>query len=193
MAVQSPTGKSCFVYLVEARTRKNAKPGTKPRYSVLQVYPAGTEFPNLQALAKKAALKKFPNGIPKGLKSPFKTGEELRNDETGKLPDGIEPTDICIEFWRYEKDGQPPVVGPDKAPIAPGRPYSGCQGQVLANASAYSNEGNKGVSFHLEAYRFIADGEPCGGSAPCDPEAEFSDIEGVETATAAAPDVDDLW
>jgi len=194
MSVKSPIGRVAYPYLASARRRK---PTDKARYSVCLVFPEGTDFSGLKELAKTAALKKFPNGIPKGLKSPFRSGED-REREDGTYPEGFSATDTYIDFWRYEDDGAPPVVGPNRQPILPGSVYAGCTGLVLANASAYSVDGNKGVSFHLEAFQFAADGERIGGSEPVNPETDFDELPGSAPAAAGAAaagpqSVDDLW
>ena len=181
MATQSPIGRIAYPFIASPRARKDTD---KPRYSVCLVFPEGTDFTEIRALCRAAAEKKFPQGIPKGIKSPLRSGEERRRDD-GTLPEGFLATDIYIDFWRYAEQGEVECLGPDKNTILASDIYSGCFGRVLCNASAYSVDGNKGVSLHLEAFQFAKDGERVGGDGPVDAKAGFGDLP-VTAAPVAA-------
>jgi len=183
-AVLSPIGRAAYPNVAKARARK---PTDKPRFSITLVYPAGTDLTKLKQLAKEVALKKFPGGIPAKLRSPFRPGEDKRRDD-GTMPEGFQPDDIFIEFWRYEEHGNAKYVDANRNEMLASDIYAGMTGRVAAKASAYDVDGNKGVSMHLEAFQKHEDGEPI-GSAPVDTNAIFDDL---ETADVAATSVDDL-
>lgn len=186
-AVLSPIGRVAYPNMAKARQRK---PTDKPRWSITLVYPAGTDLNELKLIAQAAALKKFPGGIPADLRSPFRPGAHKRRED-GSLPAGFKEDDIFVEFWRYEEHGRAPCVDNVRKPdgefaaLLPSDIYAGMTGRVLAKASGYSVDGNKGVSMHVEAFQKAHDGEPI-GAAPVNPHTAFDDIEGATAAPAVA-------
>lgn len=185
MSIKSPIGRVAYPNIAVARKRNE---NAKPRYSVTLVYPEGTDLSDLKAIARKAAEKKFQNGIPDDLRSPFRPGESRRNKETGNLPEGFLATDIFVEFWRYEEHGAVPCVDSNpNNPLLASDVYAGMTGRVFCNASGYNVDGNRGVSLHLEAFQKAADGEPI-GNAPVDPKTAFDTI-GAGAGTEAVGDV----
>jgi len=173
---KSPIAPFAYVALATAR---QIDENSKPRFSVTQVYPEGTNLSEMKKVAGAAAAKKFPQGIPKNIRSPFRLGESKRRED-GTMPEGFSPTDTFVEFWRYEKDGQVPCVDQLKNAMLPSDVYSGMTGRVAYRCSAYDYNGNKGVSFHVEAVQKAGDGTPI-GAAPVNPQTEFDDlpVEGV--------------
>ena len=187
MSVKSPIGRVAYPSVAKARQRKDTD---KPRFSITLVYDEGTELKVLKNLCKEVADKKFPNGLPKNFRSPFRSGAD-REREDGSMPAGFEKTDTFVEFWRYEEHGVVPCVDANRNEILPSDVYAGMTGRVIARASAYSVDGNKGVSLHLEAFQKASDGTPI-GSAPVNAQTAFDDIEGGDVA-AAGVDSEDLW
>ena len=185
MSTLSPIGRVAYPNIASARKRNDT---SKPRYSVTLVYPEGTDLSALKALANEAAVKKFPNGIPKNINSPFRSGEDRQKDD-GSYPQGFGPTDIFVEFWRYEEHGAVPCVDANRNTMLASDIYAGMTGRVSARASGYNHDGNKGISMHLEAFQKAADGEPI-GNVPVDAQKEFDDITGGEPAAVAAANSD---
>ena len=65
--------------------------------------------------------------------------------------------------------------------------YSGVYGQILANAYAWDNKWGKGVSFSLDGFRKLKDGEPFVRRASADAFTGYDDIEDAAFADDDVP------
>lgn len=103
---------------------------------------------------------------PKGLRLPFRKGEE-------KDYDGYGPGIIFASATSKMKPG---LVGPDLQPIIePSEFYAGCYARATINAYAYDRNGNRGVAFGLRNIQKVKDGESFGGGGSA--EKDFQPIE----------------
>lgn len=200
--VLTPTFRASYLNVFDARAADESKPNDKV-YGVemwfrmaekcderLKDQPIVKLDDLVNAVQAAAAAKWGPdkNLWPKGLKSPFKKGEDLTG-KNGTLDGGV-----MIRTKRKEKDGKPVIVDQDvKDIIDKTRVYSGCYMRAQLNAAAWVHPtGGKGVSFWLNMLQLVADGEPLGNKA--DAADAFGPIavptsSAQPTATAAASDV----
>ena len=168
----TPEFRASYVTLYEARSVDPAEPNKK-NYGVEMWFRvkdtpeslrAGEKCVNIQALtaaAEAACAEKWgPDKAkwPKGLKNPFKNGDLL----TGK--NGAVPGCIIVRASRKESFGPPGVVDQAKHDILDKKVvYSGCYGRAVVHAYAWKHPtGGFGVSFTLDHFQLIRDGEPLG-------------------------------
>lgn len=71
-----------------------------------------------------------------------------------------------VEFFRAASQYKPGLANARKIEIPPSELYGGCFVRGTVSTWAYSNSGNKGVSFNLHNVMKIADGEPFGNVGP---------------------------
>lgn len=127
--------------------------------------------------ARTCAQEKWGAQIPKGLKSPFRDG-----NEPGKADyEGYGPGVIFLVCSTKTKPG---IVGPDKsAIIAPEEFYAGCWARATINPYAWTFMGKSGVSFGLQNIQKLADGEPFGGRTRAENEFDaYADLESADNA-----------
>ena len=155
--------------------RKNNLSG-KDEFSVLALFGKGADIANLKAAANAAVIaewgadatkwptKNIDDGqggikVISALKNPFRRHEEKMKD--GKLPDGMEAGGVFLTFKCYNRPGI--VDQAMQAILEPSKIYAGCYGRASVNASTYSEKGNMGVSFWLNHFQLVKDGEPISG------------------------------
>ena len=170
----TPIFRASYLNAFEARAADPAKPNDK-NYGVemwfrvaeacddrLKDQPV-VKIDDLVKAANAAAAEKW--GVdttkwPKGLKGPFKKGEELTG-KNGTLAGGV-----VVRTSRKESFGRPVVVDQNvKDIIDKTQVYSGCY--MLGKIHAYAWEhptGGKGVSFTLDMLQLYRDGEPLGNA-----------------------------
>ena len=99
------------------------------------------------------------------IKSPFLdgNGKEARNKKTGELHPGFGPD---VFFLRVQSIRQPVLrYRSEHLPATEEELYSGCYGKAVLNAFAWNNPQNgDGVSFGIQFFQKIKDGERLGGS-----------------------------
>lgn len=134
----------------------------KMEYSVVAIFPKGTDLAPLTAAVKAAAEEKWGTDKtkwPKNLRSPIRKNEEREKD--GKLPDGYEPGGYFITLKSTQRPGL--VDGNRQAIIDETGFYSGCWARAQVRPFAYLQKGNAGVSFGLQNLQKMADGDPLSG------------------------------
>ena len=103
------------------------------------------------------------------IKSPFLdgNGKEARNKKTGELHPGFGPD---VFFLRVQSIRQPVIrYKSEHIPATEDEVYSGCYGKAVLNAFAWTNAQNgDGVSFGIQFFQKIKDGERLGGSGGVD-------------------------
>ena len=103
------------------------------------------------------------------IKSPFLdgAGKEARNKKTGELHPGFGPD---VFFLRVQSVRQPVLrYKSEHLPATEEEIYSGCYGKAVLNAFAWTNAQNgDGVSFGIQFFQKIKDGERLGGSGGVD-------------------------
>lgn len=159
--VTTPEFRGCFLQVFRAGKPKNAKAEQLPNYSVRAAFPPETDLRVLKAQAEEAAKQKWPAGIPKTLRSPFRRNDELDNPVPG-IPDDW----IIMTFARREADGRPSVFDQqvrDIEPVNQSEVYAGAWYQASVNAYPYDNSGNKGVAFGLQGIQKRRDDTPLSG------------------------------
>jgi len=133
----------------------------KEEFSLVALFPKGTDLTAMQKAAQAAIEKKWgtdPSKWPKPLKNPFRKHEEREKD--GKLPDGHEPGGI---FMNLKSERKPTVVDQNVQEILdPAKIYAGCFVRASINFYAYDQKGNRGVSAGLGHVQLVRDGDPLG-------------------------------
>lgn len=156
--ILTPEFRATFVALFKPSASKNAD-GTagKLKYSIRAAFDPSTDLKALKKAAEQAARDKWGDKIPKTMRSPFRTNEELDNPIPG-LPD-----DAIIMTFSANEDRRPGLVGPKLQDIIDETEiYSGCYLRAQVRAFAYENAGNRGVSFGLQNVQKLRDGDPLG-------------------------------
>lgn len=171
--VMTPEGRVSFPAVFEPRA---AVEGQIPKYSVVLLFPKTTDLSALKAACTAAVKAKWGDKPPKGLRSPFRDGDE-------KDLDGYEGT-IYINASAQDRPG---LVDNRVQPIGPDRKeafYAGCYARVMVRAFAYDKNGNKGVSFALQNIQKLKDGEPFGSKRKA--EDDFEAVAGAAVADGSA-------
>lgn len=191
--VVTPKARASFVWVFKPKADKN-NPEKKPKYSVLLLFPKGTDLSELRKAAAAAAEAKWGGTAaaktkhPK-YKSPFKDQSTLV-DGDGKPYAGVMEGGVAIEAWSYTAPG---VVGPKMDPstgkveviTAEQDFYSGVWARAKVRAYAWENpQGGFGISFDLQNIQKLADDEKLGGGRN-KPEDDFQPVDAPADAASA--------
>jgi hypothetical protein len=163
---------------------KNADGTTnKPKFSVRAAFPPGANLAPLKKEAELAAKEKWNDKIPKTLRSPFRTNEELENPIVGIGDDWV------IMSFSANEDRRPGIVDAKNQDIIDDADvYSGAWYRAQVRAFAYETAGNKGVSFGLQNVQKIKDDDPLGnGRIPASK--AFEPVEGATGDTKTATSI----
>ena len=179
----TPHFRAAFISVFKATSMKNAD-GTinKPKFSIRAAFPPNSNIAPLKKEAELAAKEKWGDKIPKTLRSPFRTNEELENPIVGIGDDWI------IMSFSANEDRRPGIVDAKNQDIIDDADvYSGAWYRAQVRAFAYETAGNKGVSFGLQNVQKIKDDDPLGnGRIPASK--AFEPVEGAaggeKTATS---------
>lgn len=163
------------------KPKKNQLSG-KDEYSVVALFPKGTDLSVLQKAAKEAIEAKWgPDKAkwPKNLRNPFRDqGERAKEDEaTGKLvlPAGYEEGAIYLNLKSSQRPG---IVDQNVQDIIDeSQFYAGCWARATVSCYAYDQAGNRGVAFGLGNIQKVAEGDPLGGRTR--PQDDFAAIDGA--------------
>jgi hypothetical protein len=163
MPIITPKFRVSFPHLFKPQYNKLSK---KDEYSVMALFPKGTDLSAMEKAAHDACVKKWgPNekAWPKKVRMPFRDqGEKEFENDAGKmvLPAGHEKGAIFMNFKSKERPG---VVGPDVQPILDASEvYPGCYARAAVTAYAYEAAGNFGVAFGLTNLQKMGDGDRFG-------------------------------
>lgn len=174
--VLTPEFRVSYPYLFTPQQPMAGSVSKDPKYSLVMLFPKGADLSKLKAAAEAAAVEKWgadKTKWPKNLRSPFR-------DQGEKESDGYVPGAIFITASSKQKPG---VVDHNVQPILDSSlVYAGCYGRATVRAFAYDNSGNKGVSFGLQNFQKLRDGESITGRLK--PEQEFQPIANTESASA---------
>ena len=159
--VITPEFRAAFVGLFKATAPKENPDGAK-KYSMRAVFMPGTDLSTLKEQAAQAAKEKWGDKVPKTIRSPFRTNEELENPIPG-IPD-----DAIVMTFSANEDRRPGLVDKNLQDIIDdSEVYSGAWFRAQVRAYAYDAAGNKGVSFGLQNAQKTKDDEPLGkGKVP---------------------------
>lgn len=137
------------------RARKNDLNG-KDEYSIVALFPKGTDLSALKKAASEAAKEKWGDKIPTNLRSPFRDQAEKEKD--GKLPEGYEAGAIFISMKSTQRPG---LVDGNRQPVIDENDfYAGCFARAQVRAYAYEQKGNRGVAFGLQNLQKMGEGDP---------------------------------
>lgn len=195
--LMTPKFRALFVFVLRAKAQKQAEgePEKKPKYSVLKMFPAGTDLKLLKEAAYQAAVAKWGADAENKLKhpkfkSPFKDGASMVDDQ-GKPYEGVSPGCVCIEAWSYTAPG---IVGPNIDP-ATGKVevltaeqdiYSGMWARATVRPYGWTNpKGGFGITFDLQNLQKLGDDKRLsGGRAPAE-----DDFEAIAPPTEGGTDM----
>jgi hypothetical protein len=154
----TPDFRAAFISVFRATSMKNADGTTnKPKYSIRAAFPPTAKLDALKKEAELVAREKWGDKIPKTLRSPFRTNEELENPVIG-IGD-----DWTILSFSANEDRRPGIVDAKLQDIIDDSDvYSGAWYRAQVRAFAYENAGNKGVSFGLQNVQKLRDDDPLG-------------------------------
>lgn len=134
---------------------------SEAKYSMEMYFPKSADITPLKTAALNAAAEKYgPDKAkwPKGLKFPFKDGDNLL--ASGKVNEGYEGAIVV----RASAKKQPGLVNGKREPILDENQfYAGCYGRAELVAYTYDVTGNKGVGFALLNVQKTKDGEKFSG------------------------------
>jgi hypothetical protein len=182
----TPDFRAAFISVFRATAMKNADGSTsKPKYSIRAAFPPTANLTPLKKEAEAVAREKWGDKIPKTLRSPFRTNEELEAPIVG-IGD-----DWTIMSFSANEDRRPGIVDAKLQDIIANdesEVYSGAWFRAQVRAFAYDTAGNKGVSFGLQNVQKLRDDDPLGnGRIPASKAFEPVDVpagEGGKTATS---------
>jgi hypothetical protein len=182
----TPEFRAAFISVFKATSMKNADGSVnKPKFSIRAAFPPTAKLDALKKEAEMAAREKWGDKIPKTLRSPFRTNEELENPIVGIGDDWI------IMSFSANEDKRPGIVDAKLQDIIDDSDvYSGAWYRAQVRAFAYENAGNKGVSFGLQNVQKLRDDDPLGnGRIPASKAFEPVDVPaaaggGAKTATS---------
>jgi len=181
----TPEFRAAFISVFKATSMKNADGSVnKPKFSIRAAFPPTAKLDALKKEAEMAAREKWGDKIPKTLRSPFRTNEELENPIVGIGDDWI------IMSFSANEDRRPGIVDSKLQDIIDDADvYSGAWYRAQVRAFAYENAGNKGVSFGLQNVQKLRDDDPLGnGRIPASKAFEPVDVPaaagGGRTATS---------
>lgn len=160
----------------EVFTPRAFQSGQEPKYSVTMLFDGDADLAALKQMAKDVAAEKWPGKkLPKGLKSPFRDGDEVEWDGFAG----------CT-FVRATSKYQPGIVGRDasRAIVKAEEFYAGCYARATVNCFAYDTAGNKGVAFGLQNIQFLEHGEPFTGRTNA--EDDFDSLPDLEEGESAS-------
>lgn len=170
MAVKiTPTFRVSYPSVFEKRLNKLSG---KQEYSVMAIFPKGTDLTELKAAANAAIVEKWgadkakwPKDPATGaikIRNPFRPHEDRKDKETGALPEGMEAGGLYLTL-RAEKN-RPQVVDQKKNEILdPSDFYAGCWARASVTVYAYQHaSGNCGVNFGLNNLQKVKEGDPLG-------------------------------
>ena len=182
----TPEFRAAFISVFRATSMKNADGSVnKPKFSIRAAFPPTAKLDALKKEAEMAAREKWGDKIPKTLRSPFRTNEELENPIVGIGDDWI------IMSFSANEDRRPGIVDSKLQDIIDDADvYSGAWYRAQVRAFAYESAGNKGVSFGLQNVQKLRDDDPLGnGRIPASKAFEPVDVPaaaggGAKTATS---------
>jgi hypothetical protein len=153
----TPEFRAAFVGVFRATAPRENPNGAK-KYSIRAVFMPGTDISSLKKEAQSAASEKWGSAIPKTMRSPFRTNEELDN------PIPNIPDDAIVMTFSANENRRPGVVDANLNDIIDeSECYSGAWYRAQVRAYAYDQAGNKGVSFGLENLQKVRDDDALGG------------------------------
>lgn len=155
--------------------------GAKPAYSVVMLF------------KKTADLKEMKQAVTRAKVEAFGKDKEAWPDIESPWRDGDEKSDYAgfegMTYANAKTYNRPLVIDRSKDKIEDADDvYAGCIGRASLVAKAVESAGKYFITFYLQAYQKVEDGEPLGGGGSKD---DFEDIEDDEDLDADDIDSDD--
>lgn len=154
--LNTPEFRAAYVGLFRPTAPRENPAGAK-KYSMRAVFHPDTDLTALKKAAKAAAEEKWGSNIPKSMRSPFRTNEELDNPIPGIGDDWV------VMTFSANENRRPGIVDANLEDIIDeSECYSGAWFRAQVRPYAYEQAGNRGVSFGLENVQKVRDDEPLG-------------------------------
>lgn len=175
---RTPIGRVSHPHVFEPQTDKKSN---KKTYSVVLMFDKGTDISELKAAYEAAVAEKWAKK-PKGLRSPFRDGDE--EDADGDRVKGPEYKGKVYVSFRAKDDRRPQIVDKSLEAITKesGDFYPGCYARATYSAYGYEVDGNAGVAFGLNNIQKVRDGERLDGRTAA--EDDFDSYEDGDKAEA---------
>lgn len=184
--VQTPRFRAAYVATFKPKRVKNPKPGQQPKYGVTMLFDAEADLSPLLAAVNDLMTEKFgadKTKWPKGWRKPFRDAKEKAGEYEGFSEAAV--------YINATSNGPVPMVDEKNQDIIEERKfYSGCYAHAFVNAFWYDVDGNKGVSFGVNAIQKLADGKPLGNTV-VDAKSKFSPVAGAKVAAKGAAGIFD--
>ena len=155
---------------------KEPEGGVAKKFGCTIIFPKSYR-PTLEKIVAKVISDQWgPAGLERAKKGLIKSpvlagdGKEAHSNKTGELHLGLGPDVFFIRPTANED--RPPLVwyrDPNKQETED-VVYSGCFGKAILNAFAWNAASGDGVSFGIQGFQKLQDGERLGGSGGIDPE-----------------------
>lgn len=158
----TPEFRAAFVGLFKATAPKDNPNGAK-KFSIRAAFPPDADMAEMKKVAVQVAEEKWGAGkVPKTIRSPFRTNEELDNPIPGIGDDWV------VMTFSANEDRRPGIVDANLQDIIDDSEcYSGAWFRAQVRCFAYDQAGNKGISFGLENAQKTRDDDPIGkGKVP---------------------------
>ena len=186
LKVISPIGTAAFPHLF---TPHSFEAGKEPNFSLILVFPEGTDLSELKKTCLRAAIKKFGDKakvkalVDRGqLRWPWRDGADYA--------DYGEPFVAGSTFITIKSNQAPGVVNERAKPIMNEMDfYAGCQARASFLCWGYDSMGNKGVTLLLNNVQKTGEGTRLSGRQSA--ENEFQPVAGAKGGSALGDD-DDL-
>lgn len=190
---RTPKFRVAFPQLFQAKAFDEKQ---EPKFSVMMLFDKEAQAtPEFKAIVKRVAeirKEKWGDKPPKNLKMPFKKGEKLQNNETGKYYGGCDEDTVAIsaqgkfapDVLNQKKHLLRAGVAADEAQL-----YAGCYAIATVTPQIFELPQSKGVTLYLGNVMKLAEGEPLGGKVSADQ--DFDDIEAIEVDTDVNLDGED--
>jgi hypothetical protein len=177
--VITPEFRAAFIGLFKPTAPRENPDGAK-KYSIRAVFAPGADLSVLKKQAQLAAEAKWGDKVPKTMRSPFRTNEELDSPIPGIADDAV------VMTFSANEDRRPGLVDAKLQDIIDdSEVYSGAWFRAQVRAYAYDAAGNKGVSFGLQNVQKLRDDEPLGkGKVPASK--AFESFGGGDTGSKSA-------
>lgn len=184
--ILTPEFRAAYISVFKARAQKQEDGSMgKAKYSIRACFPPTSDLSKLKAEAEQVARDKWGDKLPKTLRSPFRTNEELETPVVGIGDDWV------IMTFSANEDRRPGLVDAKVQDIIDEEDvYSGAWYRAQVRAFAYENSGNKGVSFGLQNVQKLRDDEPLGaGRVPANKAFEAVDEPAAGSASKTASSI----
>lgn len=177
--IVTPKFRAAFVALVRPSAPPN-NPEAEKKFSVRAVFMPDANIEDMKKAAQAVAVAKWGDKVPKTLRSPFRTNEELDTPIPG-IPDDA----IVMTFSAKEGQFSPAInlVDSDNNQVDETEVYAGRWMLAQVRPFAYENAGNRGISFALLNVQLRDNDEPLGkGRIPASKAFEAVGGGGAKTA-----------